>query len=185
MDYFNLRSLISWPFGQACFQPALSSSCIELNFLDGSNTCHRVCFSKKLPKRRFINRSHYQLLNHYFRASCNNFWLGTNILSKQKHCIFQIPCILVASILQLIGSVLAFQGKQETKTSNRKRLLATVYLASVILVLANINHSFARLLSPHSSLHQDQLCLRQTILGSVGLLFCSCSHSFRSAIFEG
>ena len=95
-------------------------------------------------------------------------WVQT--FSVNKSIALSNPCILVASILQLIGSILAFQGKQETKTSNRKRLLATVYLASVILVLANLTIALLGYYPPFF-LASGPTLLRQTILGSSVFFF--------------
>ena len=80
------------------------------------------------------------------------------------------PCILVASILQALSSVLAFTGKQETKTSNRKKLLATAYLASVIFVLVN---STVALLGYYPTFFDASgpTLLRQVVLGSSVFFF--------------
>ena len=95
-------------------------------------------------------------------------WVQT--FSVNESIALSNPCILVASILQLIGSILAFQGKQETKTSNRKRLLATAYLASVILVLANLTVALLGYYPPFFAATGPTL-LRQVVLGSAVFFF--------------
>ena len=95
-------------------------------------------------------------------------WVQT--FSVNESIALSNPCILVASILQVIGSILAFQGKQETKTSNRKRLLATAYLASVIFVLANLTVALLGYYPPFFVASGPTL-LRQVVLGSAVFFF--------------
>jgi PAS domain S-box-containing protein len=95
-------------------------------------------------------------------------WVQT--FSVNQSIAISNPCILAASILQVISSLLAFQGKEETKTLNRKRLLATAYLASLIFVLAN---SIVALLGyyPMFFLASGPTLLRQVVLGSAVFFF--------------
>ncbi len=80
------------------------------------------------------------------------------------------PCLLVASLLQVMSGILSFEDRQETKTSNRKGLLATAYFASVIFVVAysavvwlGYMPAFFTALGP--------TLLRQAVLGSAVILF--------------
>ncbi len=95
-------------------------------------------------------------------------WAQT--FSINKSIALSNPCILVASILQVLSAILAFQGKQETKTSNRKRLLSITYLASVIFVLANTAVALLGYYPPFFAASGPTL-LRQVVLGSSVFFF--------------
>jgi PAS domain S-box-containing protein len=95
-------------------------------------------------------------------------WVQT--FSINESIALSNPCILVASILQVLSSILAFQGKQETKTSNRKRLLSITYVASVIFVLANTAVALLGYYPPFFAASGPTL-LRQVVLGASVFFF--------------
>ena len=44
------------------------------------------------------------------------------------------PCLLVASIVQFISSVLSFKGKEETRAADRKKFLGVAYIGALLFV---------------------------------------------------
>ncbi len=93
------------------------------------------------------------------------------------------PCILAASILQVLASILVFQGKQETKTSSRKKLFAAAYFVSVIFVLAS---STVALLGhyPMFFVASGPTLLRQVFLGSSVFFFAVAALIFGIQYFR-
>ena len=59
-------------------------------------------------------------------------WIGN--FSGNLSVAVSNPCLLVASMLQVQSSILYYKGRQETRISIRKRLLAVAYLSSIIFV---------------------------------------------------
>ena len=93
------------------------------------------------------------------------------------------PGILAASILQVLASILVFQGKQETKTSSRKKLFAAAYFVSVIFVLAS---STVALLGyyPMFFVASGPTLLRQVFLGSSVFFFAVAALIFGIQYFR-
>jgi PAS domain S-box-containing protein len=102
-------------------------------------------------------------------------WVGT--FSGDYSVAVSNPCILAASILQVLSSILSFTKRQESRISNKKVLLTTAYLASVILVVAN---SIVVLLGymPAFFIASGPTLLRQAVLGSAVFLLAVASLIF-------
>jgi PAS domain S-box-containing protein len=102
-------------------------------------------------------------------------WVST--FSGNLSVAISNPCLLVASMLQVLSSILSYRGRQETKISNRKGLLTIVYLSSVIFVIIN---SIVVLLGPYPAFFtaSGPTLLRQIVLGSSVFLFAIASLIF-------
>ena len=92
-------------------------------------------------------------------------------------------CILVAALLQVLSSVLAFSGRSETKIANRKAVLTIAFVAAVIFVAAN---SVAILSGYYPVFYTSSgpTLLRQVILGSGIISFAIASIIFIAQYFR-
>ncbi len=117
--------------------------------------------------------------------SCSIIVFGVSVIisgwaqtfSVNKSIALSNPCILVASTLQVLSAILAFTGNEESKTPNRKRLLAIAYTASVIFVLVNTTIALLGYY-PLFFAASGPTLLRQVILGSAVFFFAVASIIF-------
>ena len=102
-------------------------------------------------------------------------WVGT--FSGDYSVAVSNPCILAASILQVLSSVLSFEKEPEIEISNRKALLVVAYLVSVVFVVANSIVVLSGRYPVFFSASGPTL-LRQVVLGLAVFLFAVASIIF-------
>jgi PAS domain S-box-containing protein len=108
-------------------------------------------------------------------------WVGT--FSGPLSVAISNPCLLVASVLQVLSSVLSFRERSEIRISNRKKLLTIAYISPIIFVV--INTIFILLgYYPNFFTAAGPTLLRQVVLGTTVILFLLASAIFGFQYFK-
>ncbi len=102
-------------------------------------------------------------------------WVGT--FSGPLSVAVSNPCLFVASILQVLSSIISLRRSQETTMPNRRRLLVTTYAISIVFVVANSALVFSGNYPAFFSAAGPTL-LRQVVLGSTVFIFAAASIIF-------